>query len=191
MELLSPRVFFQALVATRVFSARSRASMGAASAPSRRASADRSRASLRAQLQGGVPMLRILIPVLDSLNSTPAVRHVDWRVHARRTNGGAPAARPHAAFALCRALDTGRDRAAFHREAAEKVLRPVQELLDGFHIRYTVHVELGDKAAVIVADGAAAQGRPHRDGRSARQLAHPIRRRLGDRKSDRLRPGAG
>jgi nucleotide-binding universal stress UspA family protein len=46
---------------------------------------------------------------------------------------------------------SGRDHTAFHRQAAEKVLRPVRDLLDAFHIRYVMHVELGDKAPVIVA----------------------------------------
>ena len=44
----------------------------------------------------------------------------------------------------------GKARAASHCEAAERALRPLQRVLDGFHIRYAVHAEVGDKAAVIV-----------------------------------------
>ena len=136
-------------------------------------------------------MLRILIPVLDSLNSAPARQARDWRVPARRTDGGAPAARAHPAFAPRRALDIGQRPRRFHREAAEKVLRPVQSLLDGFHIRLRGAPRARRQSAGDRRHGATARGRPHRARRSARQLAHPVRRRLGDRESDRLRAGAG
>jgi nucleotide-binding universal stress UspA family protein len=45
----------------------------------------------------------------------------------------------------------GRNRAALHREAAERLLGPAAALLGQFHIRCRTHLELGDKARAIVA----------------------------------------
>jgi len=37
----------------------------------------------------------------------------------------------------------------YHRDQAEKALRPVRQMLDGFGIPYSVHVEVGDRAKSI------------------------------------------
>ena len=101
--------------------------------------------------QGGMPRRRILVPLLNSVSAMPAARYVarefvsgeQMEVHLLHVR---TAISLHAACWI-----SGRDRNAFHRQAAEKALRPVRDLLDAFHIRYVVHVELGDKASVIVA----------------------------------------
>jgi nucleotide-binding universal stress UspA family protein len=42
-----------------------------------------------------------------------------------------------------------RNRAAFHREEAEKAMRQARAMLDTFGVPYAAHVELGDKAVTI------------------------------------------
>ena len=34
----------------------------------------------------------------------------------------------------------------YHRDQAEKALRPVREMLDSFSIPYSAHIEVGDRA---------------------------------------------
>jgi nucleotide-binding universal stress UspA family protein len=97
-------------------------------------------------------MTRMLLPVLDSLNAVPAVRHVIGEfMRGERMEVHLLHVRTPLSLYVARWISAG-DRAAYHRDAAEQVLRPAQELLAGFHIRCVVHVELGaDRAAVIVA----------------------------------------
>jgi nucleotide-binding universal stress UspA family protein len=96
-------------------------------------------------------MLRLLIPVLDSLNAFPAVRHV-----AREFGGGERIevhllhVRTRFSLEIARWV-AGSDAVPSHREAAEKVLAPVRSLLGVLRIPYVVHLEEGDKAPVIVA----------------------------------------
>lgn len=96
-------------------------------------------------------MLRILIPVLDSLNALPAVRHTarEFR-HGERVEVHLLHVRTLVSLEIARWV-AGIDAVPSHREAAEKVLAPVRTLLDTLHIRYVVHLEEGDKAPVIVA----------------------------------------
>jgi nucleotide-binding universal stress UspA family protein len=96
-------------------------------------------------------MLRLLIPVLDSVNSIPAARHVVGEfLRGERMEVHLLHVRKPLSLYAARWI-SGADRVAFHREAAEKALQPVQDLLKSFHIRYTVHLALGAKAPVIVA----------------------------------------
>jgi nucleotide-binding universal stress UspA family protein len=96
-------------------------------------------------------MRRILIPVLDSLNAAPAVRHVigeflrGERMEVHLLHVRTPLPRYAAQWI------SGRDRAAFHRDEAEKVLQPARELLERFHIPCAEHLELGDKVRVIAS----------------------------------------
>jgi nucleotide-binding universal stress UspA family protein len=96
-----------------------------------------------------LPRSRILVPVLDSVSSMPAARYVarEFMSGERMEVHLLYVRTPISLQAAC--WLSGRDHAAFEREA--KALRPVCDLLDAFHIRYVVHVELGDRAPVIVA----------------------------------------
>jgi nucleotide-binding universal stress UspA family protein len=145
-------LFFQALVATlAVFSIliASRASASMRDPPTGlRVRRPNSRSGPLPR-QGSVPKLRLLVPVLDSVNSAPAVRHVigefmrGERVEVHLLHVGTPLSR-HVARWM-----PARNCAGPRREAAEKALRAARDLLDAFHIRYTVHIEVGDRAAVI------------------------------------------
>jgi nucleotide-binding universal stress UspA family protein len=103
------------------------------------------------RLQEGFPLLRVVVPVLDSVNALPAIRHLArelmrgerMEVHLVHVRTPPP---PYVARWI-----PGGERAAFHREAAERALAPARNVLDSFHIRYAVHLELGDRAAAIVA----------------------------------------
>lgn len=96
-------------------------------------------------------MLRVLVPILDSVNSRAAVRYVvgefvrGERMEVHLLHVRTPLLRNAARWL------SPKDDVAVHREAAEKRLRPLVKLLDAAHIRHTLHVELGDKAEVIVA----------------------------------------
>jgi nucleotide-binding universal stress UspA family protein len=94
----------------------------------------------------------ILIPDVDSVNSLPAVRYVireflsgeRFEVHLLHVRSpfllsvsGYPA--------------RGKARDARQRAAADQALKPARVLLERLHIRYTVHVEAGDKAQTILA----------------------------------------
>lgn len=97
-------------------------------------------------------MVRVLLPVLDSLNAVPAVRHVIGELmRGERMEVHLLHVRAPLSLYVAQWLSAS-GRAAYHRDAAEQVLRPAQDLLARFHIRCAAHVELGsDRAAVIVA----------------------------------------
>jgi nucleotide-binding universal stress UspA family protein len=98
------------------------------------------------------PRVRVLLPVLHSLNAAPAVRHVigesmrGERIEAHLLLLRDPLSRYVAQWLPASA------RAAFHRDAAEQALRPLQGSLARFHVPCAVHVEVvADRAAAIVA----------------------------------------
>ena len=97
-------------------------------------------------------MVRILVPVLDSVNAVPAVRHVIGEfLRGERMDVHLLHVRAPLSLHVAQWLSAS-NRAAYHRDAAEQVLRPAQDLLARFHIRSTRHIEIGsDKAAAIVA----------------------------------------
>jgi nucleotide-binding universal stress UspA family protein len=94
-------------------------------------------------------MARILIPVDGSPNTTRAVQHAvnrhlaDPATEIHLLHVRTPFTQ-HAAQLIGR-----RNRAAYHREKAEKAMRPAREMLDRFGVPYASHVELGDKAVTI------------------------------------------
>ena len=94
-------------------------------------------------------MFKVLVPVDDSGNSRYAVRHVinhyikDGTIEVHLLNVQ-PAFSAHIARFVSR-----EDRAAFHRDEANKVLQPVKKLLNQHGVPFSVHIELGDKAIVI------------------------------------------
>jgi nucleotide-binding universal stress UspA family protein len=103
------------------------------------------------RLQDGVPLLRVVVPVLDSVNALPAVRYLARELmRGERMEVHLVQVRTPLPLYVARWIP-GRERAAFHREAAEQALAPARHLLERWHIRHAVHLELGDRAAVIVA----------------------------------------
>lgn len=148
MELLSAGLFFPALVAVLALSVLLHASAGVPDRTvDRPPPAPRPRvAPLR--LQDGVPVQRVLVPLLDSVNALPAVRYL-----VRELMGGSrlEVHLLHVRPPLPPCWMPARERAPFHREAAEQALAPARELLDRCHVRYAVHLDRGDRAAAIVA----------------------------------------
>ena len=96
-------------------------------------------------------MLKVLVPVDGSRNSQHAVRHVinqfvkDSAMEVHLLNVQAPFSRHIAQFS------SRKNRDSFHRDEAEKALRPVRQMLDSFGVPHTAHVEVGRKADVIAA----------------------------------------
>ena len=101
--------------------------------------------------EGGHTMLKVLVPVDGSPNSQHAVRHVinefaknrEMEVHL--LNVQAPFSMHIAQFA------SRKDRDSFHRDEAEKALRPIRRMLDGASVPHTAHIKVGKKAEVIAA----------------------------------------
>jgi len=101
--------------------------------------------------EGGEVMSRVLVPVDYSRNAQHAVRHVvnefaktrGMEVHL--LNVQAPFSRNIAQFV------SRKSREAFHRDEAEKVLKPVRRMLDRAGVPHIDHVEVGSKAEVIAA----------------------------------------
>ena len=93
----------------------------------------------------------ILIPVVDSVSLLPAVRHVIREfLNGERLEVHLLHVRSPSWLSVTGYL-TGARRDAVHQRAADKALAPARALLKRFHIRYTVHVEAGDKARTIDA----------------------------------------
>jgi nucleotide-binding universal stress UspA family protein len=98
-------------------------------------------------------MLKILIPVDGSPNCQFAVRHVvrqfmdNSAMETHLLNVQAPFNKDIARFVSRKSLQD------YHREEAEKALRPIRQMLDSFSIPYSVHIEVGERAKCI-ADAA-------------------------------------
>jgi nucleotide-binding universal stress UspA family protein len=99
--------------------------------------------------RGGDAMSKVLIPVDGSTNSLRAVRHVvtqfmsNHKLDVHLLHVRTPLSQHIARF-----LSHG-TRAGFHRDEAEKALKPAREMLQRFGVPHVVHVELGDKAETI------------------------------------------
>ncbi len=98
---------------------------------------------------GGAEMVTVLIPVDGSTNSLKAVQHVVNRfvenhlmeihlLHVRT-----PLTQNAARFI------SKRNRATWHRDEAEKALKPARDMLERFKAPYAAHVELGERAQTI------------------------------------------
>ena len=101
--------------------------------------------------QGEMTMQKILLPVDGSPNSIIAVRRVvleymnNSSIEIHLVNVQPVFSRYVARFLSKKNLD------GWHREEARKALMPCRELLEQHSIPYTVHIEKGEKAEVIVA----------------------------------------
>jgi Ca2+-transporting ATPase len=102
---------------------------------------------------GGNPMNRVLVPVDGSRNAEFAVRHVvrqfmnNTAMEIHLLNVQAPFSSYITRFV------SRRNVVDYHRDEAEKALRPVRQILDVFGVPYAVHIEVGERAECIT--GAA------------------------------------
>jgi len=94
-------------------------------------------------------MLKVLIPVDGSRNCEFAVKQVikkfmnNTSMEIHLLNVQMPFSSYIARFVSSKALQD------YHRDEAEKALRPVKQMLDGFSIPYSVHAKVGEKAKTI------------------------------------------
>jgi len=108
-----------------------------------------SQALVSQDLKGGNAMLKILVPIDGSRNSNYVVPHVIREFQKNKAlaihllNVQPPFSWHIARFA------SKKNRNDFHRDQAEKALRPVRRALDGFGVPYSLHIEVGDKAKLI------------------------------------------
>ena len=141
-------------------------------------------ASISSPLIGENAMLKVLVPVDGSRNSHFAVRHVINRfrnnaeMNIHPLNIQPPFSRHIASFASRKNID------AYHRDEAEKALRPIRQMLDQQVVPYTVHIEVGNKVKLITetarhlhCDGRGDAGTTlfsyhHRETRYARTPTH-------------------
>ena len=106
-------------------------------------------AAAAARVAGGNTMLKILIPVDGSRNCEFAVRHVinqfmnNTAMEIHLLNVQPPFSQDISRFV------SRKTRHDYHRDEAEKALRPVRQMLDRFGIPYSAHAELGEKAKCI------------------------------------------
>jgi nucleotide-binding universal stress UspA family protein len=106
-------------------------------------------AAAAARAAGGNTMLKILIPVDGSRNCEFAVRHVvkqfmnNTAMEIHLLNVQPPFNQDVSRFV------SRKTRHDYHRDEAEKALRPVRQMLDRFGIPYSAHAELGEKAKCI------------------------------------------
>ena len=97
-------------------------------------------------------MQTVLVPIGPARNVTFAIRRIvnecrrNPEIEIHLLNVQTPFSRHVAQWV------GGRERADFHRERAEMSLAPARELLDRHNIPYTVHVRLGDRAAIIAEE---------------------------------------
>ena len=95
-------------------------------------------------------MLKLLVPVDGSRNSHYAVRYA---IKAFTENTAMEVhllnVQPMFSQYIARFVSK-RDRDAFHRDEAEKVLRPIGRMLDHAGVPHTMHIEVGNKARLIV-----------------------------------------
>ena len=98
---------------------------------------------------GGNAMTKVLLPVDGSRNCEFAVKHVirqfrnNTAMEIHLLNIQRPFNQDIARFV------SSKNRLDYHRDEAEKALRPVRQMLDDFGIPYSVHAEVGEKAKCI------------------------------------------
>jgi YjbE family integral membrane protein len=98
---------------------------------------------------GGNAMLKLLVPVDGSSNALQAVRHVtnryfaDSNLEVHLLHVRPPFSKHVAQFS------SKKNREAWHRELAERALKPAQEMLNKHSIPHAVHIEMGEKAETI------------------------------------------
>jgi nucleotide-binding universal stress UspA family protein len=130
---------------------RRRSAKGLEALQTRQGAAASGFASASHDAAGGNAMLKVLIPVDGTRNSEFAVRHVikqfmnNTAMEIHLLNVQAPFSSYITRFVSRKNVHD------YHRDEAEKALRPIRQLLDGFGIPYAAHIEIGDKAQCITA----------------------------------------
>jgi nucleotide-binding universal stress UspA family protein len=108
-------------------------------------------AALKPLEPSGGQAMKVLVPVHGSRNCELALRHVvrqfmnntAMEIHLLNVQPPLPS---YIARFLSR-----KNRQDYHRDEAEKALRPARQLLDNFGVPYAVHMELGERAECITA----------------------------------------
>lgn len=108
-----------------------------------------SHAAISYDVKGGNAMLNILVPIEGSRSARFAVPHVireyvknhALKIHLLNVQ-------PPLSWHIARFVSK-KSRDDFHRDHAEKALRPAKRALDGYGVPYSVHIEVGDKATLI------------------------------------------
>ena len=94
-------------------------------------------------------MIKVLIPIDGSRNCQFAAKHVikefmnNTAMEIHLLNVQPPFSRDIARFV------SGKSIHDHHREQGQKALAPIRQMLDGFSIPYSVHVEVGERAMCI------------------------------------------
>ena len=99
--------------------------------------------------EGENTMLKILVPVDGSENARRAVRHA---VNRFLSNSNIEVHLLHVRTAFSRHVaqfTSRKSRDAYHREMAERAIKPSLDLLRKYHVPHAVHIEFGDKAQAI------------------------------------------
>jgi len=112
-----------------------------------------SRASI-SDVKGGNAMLKILVPIDGSRSSLFAAPHVIREFMKNRAlEIHLLNIQPPLSWHIARFV-SGKSREEFHREEAQKVLRPARRLLDNAGVAYTLHFETGNDKAKIITETA-------------------------------------
>jgi Ca2+-transporting ATPase len=108
-------------------------------------------AAVALEASGGNAMLKVLVPVDGSRNCEFAVRHVVRQfMHNTAMELHLLNVQPPLTSYITRFLSRKNVR-DYHHDEAEKALRPVRQILDGYGVPYAVHVEVGERAEAITA----------------------------------------
>ena len=113
-----------------------------------------SRASISYDVKGGNAMLKILVPIDGSRSSRFAVPHVIrefMKNHALEIH--LLNVQPPFSWHIARFVSK-KSREQFHREEAEKALRPVRRALDNAGVSYSLHFETGSDKARLITETA-------------------------------------
>jgi nucleotide-binding universal stress UspA family protein len=118
----------------------------------RQTRADPSPGSTPASLEAaGGNMVKVLIPVNGTHNCEIAARHVvrqfmnNTAMEIHLLNVQAPFSSYITRFLSRKNVHD------YHHDEAQKALRPIRQLLDGYGIPYAVHIEIGERAECITA----------------------------------------
>ncbi len=94
-------------------------------------------------------MLKILVPVDGSRNSNFVAPHIIREFQKNRAlQIHLLNVQPRFSMHIARFVSK-KNRETFHRDQAEKALLPVRKALDGFQVPYALHIEVGNKGALI------------------------------------------
>ena len=119
------------------------------------------RASISYDVKGGNGILKILVPIDGSRSSRLAVPHVirefqknkALEIHLLNVQ-------PPLSWHIARFVSK-KSREQFHREEAEKALRPVRRALDNAGVPYSLHLETGGDKARLITETARMLGCDH------------------------------